>query len=175
MDCRHPGSQDASGDIHVNPGSSAPCWNDEIERLPGPTKSPSTLFSKEVTKSTKLKSINLRTAFVSFVCFVVRPCCLRMLSAFARVTPIWRARRVTFSPLPESRLRYFDSRCSGTSCRDPFADLVLGRARDFSQERLRGEQDSRRAETALQTMKLPKFVLQRVQFICAWRQALDGF
>ena len=31
MDCRHPGSQDASGNIHVNLDSSTPCWNDEIE------------------------------------------------------------------------------------------------------------------------------------------------
>jgi hypothetical protein len=30
MDCRHLGSQDASIDIHVNLGSSAPRWNDEI-------------------------------------------------------------------------------------------------------------------------------------------------
>ena len=34
MDCRHPGSQGCSGNIHVNPPSSAPCWNDEIEGLP---------------------------------------------------------------------------------------------------------------------------------------------
>jgi hypothetical protein len=31
MDCRHPGSLDASGNIHVNLGSSTPCWNDVIE------------------------------------------------------------------------------------------------------------------------------------------------
>jgi hypothetical protein len=31
MDCRHPGSQDASGDIHVNLDSSTPCWNDATE------------------------------------------------------------------------------------------------------------------------------------------------
>jgi hypothetical protein len=31
MDCRHPGSQEASGDIHVNLGSSTPCWSDDIE------------------------------------------------------------------------------------------------------------------------------------------------
>ena len=32
MDGRHPsGSQDASGDVHVNLGSSTPCWNDAIE------------------------------------------------------------------------------------------------------------------------------------------------
>ena len=30
-DCRHPDSQDASGDIHVNLDSSTPCWNDVIE------------------------------------------------------------------------------------------------------------------------------------------------
>jgi hypothetical protein len=33
MDCRHPGSQDASGDIHVSLDSSTPCWNDTIEEL----------------------------------------------------------------------------------------------------------------------------------------------
>jgi len=32
MDCRPPGSRDASGDIHVSLDSSAPCWNDRIER-----------------------------------------------------------------------------------------------------------------------------------------------
>ena len=26
MDCRHPDSQDTSGDIHVNLDSSTPCW-----------------------------------------------------------------------------------------------------------------------------------------------------
>ena len=31
MDGRHPGERDASGDIHVNLDSSAPCWNDGIE------------------------------------------------------------------------------------------------------------------------------------------------
>ena len=31
MDGRHPGVQDASGDIHVNLDSSTPCWNDAIE------------------------------------------------------------------------------------------------------------------------------------------------
>jgi len=30
MDRRHPGSQDASGDIHVGLDSSTPCWNDAI-------------------------------------------------------------------------------------------------------------------------------------------------
>ena len=33
MDGRHPGSQDASGDIHVSLDSSTPCWNDTIEEL----------------------------------------------------------------------------------------------------------------------------------------------
>jgi len=33
MDCRHPGSQDASGDIRVSLDSSTPCWNDTIEEL----------------------------------------------------------------------------------------------------------------------------------------------
>jgi hypothetical protein len=31
MDCRHPGSQDASGDIHVSLDSSTPCRNDREE------------------------------------------------------------------------------------------------------------------------------------------------
>ena len=31
MDSRHPGLQDASGDIHVSLDSSTPCWNDGIE------------------------------------------------------------------------------------------------------------------------------------------------
>ena len=29
----HPGSQDASGDIHVSLDSSTPCWNDTIEEF----------------------------------------------------------------------------------------------------------------------------------------------
>jgi hypothetical protein len=40
MDSRHPGAQDASGDIHVALDSSTPCRNDEIESRtetdPGP-------------------------------------------------------------------------------------------------------------------------------------------
>ena len=31
MVSRHPGVQDASGDIHVGLDSSTPCWNDGIE------------------------------------------------------------------------------------------------------------------------------------------------
>jgi hypothetical protein len=31
MDCPHPGRRDASGDVHVNLGSSTPCWNDDTE------------------------------------------------------------------------------------------------------------------------------------------------
>jgi hypothetical protein len=31
MDGRHPGAQDASGDIRVGLDSSTPCWNDAIE------------------------------------------------------------------------------------------------------------------------------------------------
>jgi hypothetical protein len=31
MDGRHPGAQDASGNIHVGLDSSTPCWNDGIE------------------------------------------------------------------------------------------------------------------------------------------------
>jgi hypothetical protein len=33
MDSRHPGLQDASGNIHVNLDSSTPCWNDVIDGL----------------------------------------------------------------------------------------------------------------------------------------------
>jgi hypothetical protein len=33
MDFRHPGSQDASGDIRVSLDSSTPCWNDTIEEF----------------------------------------------------------------------------------------------------------------------------------------------
>jgi hypothetical protein len=31
MDGRHPGSPEASGNVHVNLGSSTPCWNDAKE------------------------------------------------------------------------------------------------------------------------------------------------
>ena len=34
MDGRHPGAQDASGDIHVGLDSSTPCWKDGIEECP---------------------------------------------------------------------------------------------------------------------------------------------
>jgi hypothetical protein len=30
MDCRHPDSLDASGDIHVGLGSSGQCWSDKM-------------------------------------------------------------------------------------------------------------------------------------------------
>ena len=33
MDCRHLGSREASGNIHVSLDSSTPCWNDIIEKL----------------------------------------------------------------------------------------------------------------------------------------------
>ena len=52
MDSRHPGVQDASGDVHVGLDSSTPCWNDGIE---SPTKTdrgtPPCLFSKETLNS----------------------------------------------------------------------------------------------------------------------------
>ena len=42
MDSRHPGRRDASGNLHVNLGSSAPCWNDAIGGvLLEPTECPS--------------------------------------------------------------------------------------------------------------------------------------
>jgi hypothetical protein len=47
MDCRHPGVQDASGDIHVSLDSSAPCWNDNRGAVLKLTEAPSTsVFSK---------------------------------------------------------------------------------------------------------------------------------
>jgi hypothetical protein len=50
MDGRHPGSQDASGNVHVNLDSSSPCWNDVIEKVLELTEAPPPLFSKEDTK-----------------------------------------------------------------------------------------------------------------------------
>jgi len=48
MDCRHPGSQDASGDIHVGLGSSTPCWNDATKRFLLELTVPlNTLFSRD--------------------------------------------------------------------------------------------------------------------------------
>ena len=41
MDDRHPGAQDASGDIHVALDSSTPCWNDGIEDSAATDHSPS--------------------------------------------------------------------------------------------------------------------------------------
>jgi hypothetical protein len=41
MDCRRPGSQDTSGDVPVDLGSSPPCWNDEIERFASRGRDPS--------------------------------------------------------------------------------------------------------------------------------------
>jgi hypothetical protein len=40
MDGRHPGSQDASGDIRVGLDSSSPCWNDVIEKVLELTEAP---------------------------------------------------------------------------------------------------------------------------------------
>ena len=54
MDRRHPGSQDASGDIHVGLDSSTPCWNDAIEDLyQRLTETSTRVFSKEETRITK--------------------------------------------------------------------------------------------------------------------------
>jgi hypothetical protein len=61
MPARMAGTQvrkDASGDIHVNLDSSTPCWNDESRVLLKVTEAPPPLFSKEIAKSTKFKSIN---------------------------------------------------------------------------------------------------------------------
>jgi hypothetical protein len=69
-DCRHPGSQDASGDIHVNLGSSTPCWNDEIEGSAWTNRGPSTAkYSKEARRTRRFES--LVSSFVLFVSFVV--------------------------------------------------------------------------------------------------------
>jgi hypothetical protein len=46
MDGRHPGTQDASGDIHVVLDSSTPCWNDGIEPF-------TWVFSREESKHMK--------------------------------------------------------------------------------------------------------------------------
>jgi hypothetical protein len=51
MDGRHPGAQDASGDIHVGLDSSTPCWNDVIKDLE--LTEASLPSSKEITKDTK--------------------------------------------------------------------------------------------------------------------------
>jgi hypothetical protein len=54
MDGRHPGVQDASGDIHVGLDSSTPCWNDGIEESYQRLTEPSTLSIFEGgTKDTK--------------------------------------------------------------------------------------------------------------------------
>ena len=46
--------KDASGNIHVNLDSSAPCWNDAIEETPlEVTEVHLLVFSKESTKVTK--------------------------------------------------------------------------------------------------------------------------
>ena len=65
MDDRHPGSQDASGDIHVSLDSSAPCWNDAIEAaLLEVTEGPLPGIFKEATKSTKITFFVARTSSV---------------------------------------------------------------------------------------------------------------
>jgi hypothetical protein len=53
MDGRHPGSEDASGDIRVGLDSSSPCWNDVIEPVLELTEALQAEFSKERTKATK--------------------------------------------------------------------------------------------------------------------------
>jgi hypothetical protein len=50
---------DVSGDIHVNLDSSTPCWNDSFEVCCSTDRGFSaSLFSKEITKSTKLSEIS---------------------------------------------------------------------------------------------------------------------
>ena len=80
MDGRHPGLQDASGDIHVGLDSSTPCWNDGIEESTKTDRDPPRLlFSKEDTKITKKDNLRKERkienqkkskAFVYFVRFV---------------------------------------------------------------------------------------------------------
>jgi hypothetical protein len=54
MDGRHPGPQDASGNIHVNLDSSTPCWNDALEGFCLTDRGPSVpVFSKDDTKITQ--------------------------------------------------------------------------------------------------------------------------
>jgi hypothetical protein len=68
-DCRHPGSQDVSGGIHVNLGSSTPCWNDEIEGSAWTNRGPSsTIFSKEARRTRRSESFQL----LNFVTSVIK-------------------------------------------------------------------------------------------------------
>jgi multidrug efflux system outer membrane protein len=64
MDCRHPGPQDASGDLRVDLDSRAPSWNDAIERLCLDRYCRFTVFSKKVTKSTTLEKYE----YLSMLC-----------------------------------------------------------------------------------------------------------
>src|SRR5581483_1335428 len=57
----------------------------------------------------------------------------------------------------------------------PFADLQLARIRNLLQERFGGEENSRRAKAALQSVQLPEFFLKRMQLGCVWREAFHGF
>ena len=69
MDCRHPGSQDASGDILVNLGSSTPCWNDEIEGSAWTDQGPSSAILSGVCA--RRVSLSYTPNFVLFATFVV--------------------------------------------------------------------------------------------------------
>jgi hypothetical protein len=59
MDCRHPGPQDASGDIRVNLDSSTPCWNDESRGRRPTEVPPAPNFSKE-TQSTRREEVSVK-------------------------------------------------------------------------------------------------------------------
>jgi len=60
--------QDASGDIHVNLDSSAPCWNGGIEECTKTNRgTPPFLFSKEHTKILARQSRNQSDRLVSLV------------------------------------------------------------------------------------------------------------
>ena len=70
MDGRHPGVQDASGDIHVGLDSSTPCWNDGIED----TKTDRTLhpfYFQSALRSQSRGGFKARFRFFAFYAFFV--------------------------------------------------------------------------------------------------------
>ena len=53
--------KDASGNVHVNLGSSTPCWNDVIEGvLLEPTEAIRPVFSNEETKNSNEETKNMK-------------------------------------------------------------------------------------------------------------------
>ena len=62
-----------SGNVHVNLGSSTPCWNDVIEGvLLEPTEAIRPVFSNEETKNINFIMIKISEPFVTFLFFVMR-------------------------------------------------------------------------------------------------------